>query len=222
VCGIPTAVVITPALLISGTPMGADGAWLATEMSLEFFAMSSLFDTAAIALLIKLFLKLSGETSSEVFLGTRPIARETGLGLALIPVLLIVGLGAAYVLRTWVPFLNNVERNPLEAYMDSPLRAAIFVVVAMLAGGVREELQRAFILHRFEQRLGGIRVGLWVWTLTFSLLHIPQGFAAVIAVGLLALIWGTLYIRRRSVVAAMVSHAGFNALQIIVQVLAKT
>jgi membrane protease YdiL (CAAX protease family) len=222
VCGIPTGVVIALALLATGTPMGADGSWLATDnLSLEFFAMSSLFDTAAIALLIKLWLKLSGETSGQVFLGTRPVGLEALRGLALIPVLLIVGLGTAYVLRTWVPFLHNVERNPLEAYMDSPLRAAVFVVVVTLAGGVREELQRAFILHRFEQRLGGIHVGLWVWTLTFSVLHMPQGFDAAIAVGLLALVWGTLYIRRRSAVAAMVSHAGFNALQVIVQVLAR-
>ena len=32
-------------------------------------------------------------------------------------------------------------------------------VIAVLAGGVREELQRAFLLRRFEQHLGGPIVG---------------------------------------------------------------
>ena len=35
-----------------------------------------------------------------------------------------------------------------------------FVLLVMIAGGVREELQRAFLLHRFEQRLGGGSIGL--------------------------------------------------------------
>ena len=33
--------------------------------------------------------------------------------------------------------------------------AAIFALVVMIAGGVREEIQRGFVLHRFEQYLGG-------------------------------------------------------------------
>ena len=39
------------------------------NLSLEFFAMLSLLDTAVVALLIRLFLSLSGETSREVFFG---------------------------------------------------------------------------------------------------------------------------------------------------------
>ena len=47
----------------------------------------------------------------------------------------------------------------------------------------------------------------------------PQGFDVAIAVGLLGVIWGLIYIRRRSVVAPMVSHAGFDVVQVLQQVL---
>ena len=87
--------------------------------------------------------------------------------------------------------------------------------VAILAGGVREELQRAFILRRFEQRLGGIRVGLALFSVTFGVLHWEQGVDVAVAIGLLGLFWGVLYVKRRSVVLPMVNHASFNALQVL-------
>ena len=98
----------------------------------------------------------------------------------------------------------------------------MFIVVVIVAGGVREELQRAFILHRFEQRLGGIHLGLVLFTIAFGALHADQGIDVSIAVGLLGLIWGLIYIRRRSAVLPIVNHAGFNALQVFQGVMART
>ncbi|MGE5837133.1 MAG: CPBP family intramembrane glutamic endopeptidase, partial [Acidobacteriota bacterium] len=95
-------------------------------------------------------------------------------------------------------------------------------VVVVLAGGVREELQRAFILHRFEQRLGGVRLGLVLFSVSFGLMHVNQGLDAALAVGLLGVIWGVLYVIRRSAIMAMTNHAGFNAAQVLQLVLSKT
>jgi membrane protease YdiL (CAAX protease family) len=41
-----------------------------------------------------------------------------------------------------------------------------------------------------------------------------QGADAAIATGVLGVFWGIVYLRRRSVVAPVVSHSGFNLLQI--------
>jgi membrane protease YdiL (CAAX protease family) len=105
----------------------------------------------------------------------------------------------------------------MEAYMDTPLKAGVFIMVVILAGGVREELQRGFILHRFDQRLGGAWAGLAVFSTYFGLVHLQQGIDVSIAVGCLGVIWGLLYIRRRSVVAGMVSHAGFDVAQVLLK-----
>jgi membrane protease YdiL (CAAX protease family) len=216
VCGIPTQVLVTAALVVAGV-QPFDG----SHLSLEFFAMLSLIDTALIAMLIRVFLILSGESTRDVFIGARPLRGEVLRGLALLPFILVGVTGLVLLLRAVAPGLHNVAESPLADFMRSPLDAGIFLVVVVLAGGIREELQRAFVLHRFDQRLGGIKVGLAVFSVLFALLHLDQGIDVAVAVGLLGLLWGILYIRRRSAVTAMVSHAGFNAAQVLQQVIAR-
>ena len=69
---VPTQVLVGVVLLVgTGVEMVQDG-----KLSLEFFAMMSLFDTALVALLIRVFLSLSGETSRAVFIGPQRPARR--------------------------------------------------------------------------------------------------------------------------------------------------
>jgi membrane protease YdiL (CAAX protease family) len=192
------------------------------QLSIEFFATVSLLDTALVALLIRLFLALSGENSTEVFVGPRPIRGEILRGLALLPVVFVAVTAIVLVLRTVAPWTHTVTTSPLEAMMSTPGDTAIFLVVVILAGGVREELQRAFILHRFRQRLGGVRVGLAVFTVTFGALHVDQGIDVAIAVGALGLLWGIIYIRRGSAIAPMVNHASFDVAQVLQSVIARS
>jgi membrane protease YdiL (CAAX protease family) len=173
-----------------------------------------LLDTALIALLIRLFLEMSAENSRDVFIGTRPVFGEMWRGLALVPVAFAGVTAIVLGIRAIAPSLHTVDVSPIEQYMRNPLDASIFLVVVVLGGGVREELQRAFILHRFEQCLGGIRVGLVVFSLLFGILHYDQGWDVAIAIGSLGLAWGLLYIKRRSAVLGMTNHAGFNAVQV--------
>jgi len=101
---------------------------------------------------------MNGENSRDVFLGHRPLRGEVWRGLALVPVVFIGVTIVVLALRSALPWLHTVKESPLAAFMQSPLEAAIFLVVVVLGGGVREELQRAFILHRFEQSLGGVKL----------------------------------------------------------------
>ncbi|ODS55742.1 MAG: hypothetical protein ABS36_09085 [Acidobacteria bacterium SCN 69-37] len=218
VCGVPTQVLIASVLLMATPLSPTDG----DDLSLPFFATLSLLDTLLVVGLIGFFLRASGERPRDVFLGQRPVGREARLGLMLVPVVLIGVALVVLALRAVLPWTQNVLVNPLTAFMDSPLDAAVFIVVVIVAGGVREELQRAFILHRFEQRLGGIHLGLVLFTIAFGALHADQGIDVSIAVGLLGLIWGLIYIRRRSAVLPIVNHAGFNALQVFQGVMART
>lgn len=217
VCGVPTQLLVLVFLFLIGEPLPTDA-----QIPLELFATLSLLDTALVALLIRLFLILSGETSRDVFLGRRPVFGEAWRGLVLLPVVFVVVTGIVYVLRLVMPWLHNVPQSPLEPYMNTPFNAAIFFFVVIVAGGVREELQRGFILHRFAQRLGGARVGLAIFTIAFGSLHLNQGIDVAIAVGSLGLFWGILYLRRGSVIAAMVNHGSFDAAQVIQQLLVRS
>ena len=209
---------VVPTQILVGTilAVGAGVQVLQGEnLSLEFFAMLSLLDTAVVALLIRLFLSLSGETSREVFVGPRRPAGEIMRGLLLVPVVSIAVTLIVLGLRAIAPWTHTVEQNPLGDFVKSPLEAAIFTVVVVLAGGVREELQRAFILHRFGQRLWSMKLGLVLFSLFFGAMHYNQGIDAAIGVGTLGVFWGVLYMTRQSAVMAMVNHAGFNAAQVL-------
>jgi len=193
--------------------------WAATDptgqMSLRFVVTLSLVDTALLISLMALLLRLHGESSAALWLGIRPAGREALAGMATAPVLFIaVGL-LLNALRLLMPGLHNVATNPLEAMAATPGQTAMFTAVAIMAGGLREELQRAFLLRRFEQHLGGAVIGGVLVSVAFGLGHWVQGWDAVITTGSLGAFWAAFYLRRRSSVAPVVSHAAFNTLEIL-------
>jgi membrane protease YdiL (CAAX protease family) len=187
----------------------------AGELSPRFVFTLSLLDTAFVIGLVLFFLKAHRESARDVLLGRRALAREAILGIALLPLVFLGVFIILLLILAIAPHLHNVERNPLEDMLQNRQDALIFAVVVTIAGGVREEIQRGFILHRFSQYLGGGFVGIVVFSAAFGLGHIDQGIDAAIATGLLGVAWGALYLARRSIVAPMVSHAGFNLLQLV-------
>jgi len=141
---------------------------------------------------------------------------EGVLGLLLIPITFGIAIAVILTVRRFAPSLHNVDQNPLQGLLTSPRDAWLFALVVLVAGGVREEIQRAFLLHRFDVWLGGRTVGLVVTSLAFGAGHFElQGVDAGLATGLLGLFWGFVYLRRRSSVAPIVSHAGFDLLQVL-------
>ena len=155
-------------------------------------------------------------TSPDSMAGIVCAAPRNGTCVALIPAVFLFVVILLNALRLLFPGLHNVATNPLEALAgNSAEDAALFGLLAIIAGGVREELQRAFVLHRFEQHLGGGAVGVIVWNTAFGLGHYVQGWDAVITTGVLGAVWGLVFLDRRSSVAPVVSHAGFNSLEIL-------
>lgn len=187
----------------------------ARNLSLRFVYLLSAIDTVVLLALILLLLRLSGDRPRDVFLGHGRPARELAVGLALVPVAFALVMVLQILVHLGAPFLRNVPENPFQSMLGSPLRAAAFVVLVLVAGGVREELQRAFLLRRFEESLGGARVGLVVTSAAFGLGHFVQGWDAVLVTALLGALWGSVYVWRRSVIPTIVSHACFNAGEVL-------
>ena len=209
--GFPTQLLLAVALGTFGLQATGSGG----DLSFGYVVILSLADAALVLALIGLLLRASGESMRELALGVRSPRAEARFGLLLVPAL-VAAVIAATTLLSWIaPGLRNVPENPFESLLDTPARVALFAVVAIVAGGVREELQRAFILRRFEQHLGGGWVGLVVFSVAFGLGHQIQGWDAAIITGLLGAGWGAIYLVRRSAVAPMVSHAGFNTAEIL-------
>jgi membrane protease YdiL (CAAX protease family) len=184
------------------------------QLNIRYVVMLSIGDAVLLIALIVVMLRAHGERPREVLFGTRRVVKEIGLGAALIFGALGIGVALLLSMRSLTPWLHTVPDNPLAALLRSPRDAWLFALVVLVAGGVREEIQRAFLLHRFSIWLGGPVVGVVVTSVAFGAGHLMQGIDAAIATGVLGAFWGIVYLRRRSAVAPMVSHAGFDLLQI--------
>ena len=209
--GIPTQLLVAQILALAGVgPFGQQATLNATWV----FAVA-MADTVLLTGLIVLLLRANGESVRDVLVGRQRPLPEAGLGLVSVVPVLLVAAAVLLAARAVAPWLHNVPDNPLAGLLQSPRDAWLFGVVALVAGGLREELQRAFLITRFEQHLGGARVGLLVTSTAFGLAHLIQGFDAALATGTLGLVWGAMYLWRRSTIAPIVSHGGFNGLEIV-------
>jgi membrane protease YdiL (CAAX protease family) len=209
--GFPTQLIIVTVLTTFGMkPVAAGG-----QLSPSFIFSLTLLDTVALIGLILFFLRAHRESPRAMFAAARPHTRELLFGVALIPASFVVVVSALLLLQLVVPGLRNVPHNPLQDLAHTRANAIVFALVVMIAGGVREEVQRAFVLRRFEQYLGGGMLGLVLFSVIFGLGHLPQGHDVAIATAILGAFWGAIYLRRRSILGPMVGHAGFNLAQVV-------
>ena len=209
--GVPSQLLL--ALMFHGLgwgPLEPDG-----RLSFRYVVGISVLDSVIVVSLAVLFLASRGERWQDVFFGGRRHGREIAVGIAAAPAVLL-GIGLVGIaLRAAFPWLHNVTDNPFAALMDTTGHLVAFAFVVVIAGGVREEVQRAFVLHRFRQHLGGSTLGLWLFSLAFGLGHLVQGYDAAILTGLLGFTWGLFYLRRGSIVAPVVSHSLFNLAEVL-------
>jgi uncharacterized protein len=209
--GFPSQLAIQAALAVAGIPAyDAKGA-----LSPHYVFTLSLADAIVVVGLAAFFIRSGGDRFWRVMLGNRAVAPEMLRGVLYVPVVFLIVAAVMLGLHALAPWLHNVATNPLEGLIRTPVDAVLFTIVAVVGGGIREEVQRAFILHRFERYLGGGRVGLVISSLAFGLGHLVQGRDVAVTTAALGAFWGWIYLRRRSVAATVVSHSGFNAAEIL-------
>ena len=205
--GYPTQIGIGVALQAAGMrPLRDDG-----TLSAPFVFTLSLVDTVVLLSLIIVLLRRRGESPRRVFLGDRPIVREAGVGVLSLPAVFLIVILVSVLVRQFAPSLHNVPDNPLHGLLGTQSGLLMFLFVVIVAGGVREELQRAFLLHRFRGDLGQPWMGVFVTSLAFGMGHTLQGLDAAIITGALGALWGVMYLLRGGAVASMVSHSLFNS-----------
>ena len=208
---LPTQVLIQNAVVLAGmNPWQSPGV-----PTLAFLATTQLLDSVVLIGLMVALTRAHGDRPTDLWRGQARLGPEVWLGLKLIPVVFLGIAVTMGLLARVAPGLHNVTENPFEQLLDTPARVALMLLVVIVAGGLREELQRAFLLHRFERHLGGARAGVVLLSLAFGAGHYIQGWDAVIATSLIGAFWAVVYLRRRSVVATVVSHAGFDAFEIV-------
>jgi len=209
--GYPTQLLVGQTLILAGiTPLLPNG-----SLSSTFVFLLSMIDTVLLLGLIVALLWRRGERPVEVFFGGRPLLPEVGAGILSFPFVIGVMIAWMLAIQRFQPRLHNVPDNPLEGFIGTGVSLWMFFTVVIVAGGVREELQRAFLLHRFRGDLGQPWLGLFITSLAFGTGHTLQGLDAAIITGTLGAIWGAMYLTRRGALAGMVSHSLFNSAELL-------
>ena len=160
-------------------------------------------------MLVGFFLRMGGESWRSLGWRGQGVAREMGFGLATVPVL----FGSTFLVDTFFHvFLPEQisESNPLLELVQTKTDLALFLISSLYVGGIKEEIQRAFVLRRFERFLGGLPTGLVLWSIFFGAGHAVQGFDNAVGAGVLGLLFGLLYLVRGSVVAPIWAHALYD------------
>jgi membrane protease YdiL (CAAX protease family) len=209
--GFPTQLVVVTVLDALGMRMRlADG-----RLSAPFVFSLTLADTLLLVALIAFFFRAHRESMRHELFASRATWRDVALGVVLVPASFLLIVVVLMLLQWTAPSLRNVLHNPFADLVKTRTDAVLFALVVIIAGGVREEIQRGFVLRRFEQYLGGGLVGLIVFSAVFGLGHIEQGHDVALSTAVLGAFWGAIYLRRRTVLPAMIGHAGFDLAQVL-------
>ena len=136
------------------------------------------------------------------------------IGLALVPFLFLINILVAVAFRLYLP-AYYIEQNPLTEIIHTPQQLILFIFSALIAGGIKEELQRAFILNRFRRYLGGSAVGLLVWSLAFGAGHYVQGLQGVLIASIFGFVFGLVYIMSGSLIAPIIAHGTYDTIALL-------
>ena len=184
------------------------------DTNANFLVTFLLLESAATFAILWILIKTHRETLPD--LGLRKMQWKTNvlLGLLLAPLLLLINGVVSMVFHLFLP-QYALERNPLTDTIQSPGQLALFILAAIIAGGIKEELQRAFILRRFQHHLGGSTIGVIVWSLVFGVGHYVQGAQGIFVATVYGFILGIFYLTRGSLIGPITAHAVYDTLALL-------
>ena len=129
----------------------------------------------------------------------------------------LVAAGLFVVANVLLPGLVTVvwgSQGPpaIQSLFRDPRDAPYWIWSAIVGGGFAEELQRAFVLTRFDKAFGrsGLMAAVIVDSVVFGLGHLYQGGGSAVSSGVTGLMLALVFLRRRRVADAMVVHALFD------------
>ena len=174
-----------------------------------------LLESGITILLLTNLLKAHRESLSGLGLRWNQWKFNLLIGLALVPALFLINAIVELTFRNYLP-QYCMERNPLTEIIHTPQQLALLMVSALIAGGIKEELQRAFILNRFGRYLGGSLVGLVLWSLAFGVAHYVQGVQGIAVAAIYGLVFGITYLLSKSLIAPIMAHSAYDTAALLI------
>jgi membrane protease YdiL (CAAX protease family) len=179
--------------------------------SVQVLALYAGVRAAVVLALVWPLLRASGERLTDLGLGVRAVKLALVRGLLLAVGIFVLEHAVANGVRAVLGGGTGTAPAVIALFRD-PREAPYWVFAAVVGGGFTEELQRAFVLTRFERAFGkvGLTVALLVDSACFGIGHLYQGYFSAVTTALTGLLFGLVFLHRRRVADAMVAHAGFD------------
>lgn len=165
--------------------------------------------------IVALFLRLGHENLGSIGLGRQDGEKQVRTGI--IAGIVIFVLSNFLVTPVLAAFIKSTDAaEGVRHLFQNPYQLPLWLFLGIFGGGVVEELERAFILTRFENLLGktGMCLALLLTSLFFGLGHLYQGVVAATGTALTGLFYAVVYLRKRSLLEAMVAHACYDSIGI--------
>jgi membrane protease YdiL (CAAX protease family) len=165
----------------------------------------------AIIVLVSLLLWLGKENFASLGFRKQDLVKQILRGMLLAVGIWFISQVVGSIVNAILPNVSSQETGEMENLFTDLRYLPIWLFMA-LSAGFAEELQRIFILTRFEAVWGriGLVLALIFSSITFGMGHLYQGIGSAVAVGINGLLWALVYLRKRSALEAMVCHAVYD------------
>ena len=158
-----------------------------------------MLETSLTLSIILILLWTGGRSLRDLGWAKRGWWKESLAGVSVVPLL----FGATFLVGFLFPiFLPQYvsESNPLLEMIQDGTDLGLLLLSSVLVGGIKEEVQRAFIL----------------WSVFFGAGHSFQGVDFAVAAGVLGLLFGLLYLWRGHLAAPIVAHALYDVVTLLI------
>jgi len=179
-----------------------------------FFSIFVLVEAAIALLLLSAILTFHRETLFSLGIQWKRWRFHLMIGLTLVPFLFLINAAVAVFFKLYLP-QYFIEKNPLTDLIRTPQQLIVLIIAALIAGGIKEELQRAFIITRFRLYLGGAGFGLVLWSIGFGLGHFVQGVQGIFIAAIYGFIFGIVYILSGSLIAPIIAHGAYDTIALL-------
>jgi CAAX protease family protein len=164
-----------------------------------------------------LLLRLEGDGVDRLGVTRHEWPKRIGIGLAIgFAMFLTLNVALDSVMNSLIPRPPSSGTSVL-GFFASPRNLMVWLPIGIFGGGVVEELQRIFVITRFEKWLGrpGLVLGVALSSAMFGYGHLYQGVGTAIGTALSGVVFSLVYLRRRSALEPMTAHAFSDVLAML-------
>lgn len=209
------------AIILTWCWTAASSLWFATEIAAigetfwGLFTVAMIYGTLVLAMIAGL-LWLTGDGFAAIRLTTERLWRRLGYGAALgVAIFVLVTFFLHPAAAAIMP--SSSTDVDLGHLLTDPWHLPFWMILAIVKGGLSEEVWRAFSLDRLERCFGrpGLLVAVAVGSLASGMGHLYQGVDSVITTMVTSLVYSGVYITRRSTVEIVAAHATRDIISIV-------